>query len=323
MTKASTRKPRYINTPTSTPTPSQLAPQPSSSQAPPFESIDEEDEFEELPAADLHVVLYAHICIYSLTAFPSRSPEDYPIWKGRMLGRHRFGFRNYFTILEEGVAWYTKGRLSGQAPSTTVLAYQELIQFAPLLPRCIEAATRKGGLVLIATQVTTHTQDFHTYIHVLPQLQLDFGRSSARNADVHALKKEMSAWAIFDPPFMPRPRHLLGFNHQTTGRCLCPPHLNWDDESIQAALRDGKMRILPEDLPRFLWGAYELGWDSFMRGPVVLCAVRHIYIAPTAAHSRPEDSGKAPRGTGTKKGNAAIHDIRNVTIHTLAYAATI
>ena len=57
---------------------------------------------------------------------------------------------------------------------------------------------------------------------------------------------------------------------------------------------------------RSLWSVYLFLFQSFL----------HIFMGPSAAHM-------SASGRSTRKGNAALHSIRTVSIYSIAYAATI
>ena len=56
------------------------------------------------------------------------------------------------------------------------------------------------------------------------------GRKRARWADVHGVAGAIGQWpGIIWEPAYPVSRHLLGFNHPTTGEFLCPANHDWSD----------------------------------------------------------------------------------------------
>ncbi|TFK58884.1 hypothetical protein BDN72DRAFT_966222 [Pluteus cervinus] len=231
-------------------------------------------------------------------------PSDkYPALKARVLGRIHFPFRNFFVLIEAGMEWDRATEETQQAipDDSAVRGYIDLLNMAPLLRDCIDE--RQDDLLELANE-------------------LDLGRRKARAADISSLKKHMHIWDdVFKTgAFKPTPRTALGFNNDTIGEQLCPPSHDWNDLRIREKIRSGGLKIDPEDLPRFLWAdPNDDDWDSFMKGPIVLKTVRHIFIGPTAGEDH--NLSGVPSMSGNRKGNAKIHGIRRMTIYGLAYAA--
>jgi hypothetical protein len=102
---------------------------------------------------------------------------------------------------------------------------------------------------------------------------------------------------------------------------------------VQAKLKAGTIKLGAGDLPKLLWEGETFDPDNmfkgFMKGdvlkkvclPILLClllipgctqAALHIMIGPSAANN--------PAGSrSARAGNAAIHDIRKITVYFLAY----
>ncbi|RDB17803.1 hypothetical protein Hypma_000675 [Hypsizygus marmoreus] len=129
---------------------------------------------------------------------------------------------------------------------------------------------------------------------------LDSGRSKARSTDIHSLKQNIHRWKKFQPSF---------------------DAMNCPSLGIQTALRDGTKKVKASDLPVFLWKDEYVNtrdfFDGFMRGEIVQKAFKHIFISPSTARDMQDGDGSRRRG------NAAIHGLRNVTIHSLSYVSTL
>ncbi|KAF8157833.1 hypothetical protein B0H34DRAFT_706322 [Crassisporium funariophilum] len=224
--------------------------------------------------------------------------DDYLSFKGRIFGRFRLMWEDLRPIVEEGMLLDAGKQLRRRR---WVSEYKDLVALAHLVPDLV-LDIGEGGL--------------H---HVTGEL--DQARSKARAADVGTMKQHVHRWRDFVPPIdAVDSRHRLGFHNMTTGYLLCPCDLNWNDLSIQKSLQEGTRKVQPKDFPLFLWKSERVSatdfFDGFMQGDMILKAFLHIFIGPSAAHS-------SASGRSTRKGNAALHGIRTVSIYSIAYAATI
>ncbi|KAF8955982.1 hypothetical protein BDZ97DRAFT_2080158 [Flammula alnicola] len=224
--------------------------------------------------------------------------DDYLSFKGRFFGRFRLMWEDLRPIVKEGMLLDAGKHLRR---CRWVSEYKDLVSLASLVPDLV-LDFGKGGLQRVTGE-------------------LDQARSKARASDVGTMKQNVHRWRKFVPPIdAVDARHLLGFHNATTGWLLCPCDLNWDDLSIQQDLQHGTRKVQPKDFPLFLWKNERVSatdfFDGFMQGDMVLKAFLHIFIGPSAAHS-------SASGRSTRKGNAALHGIRSVSIYSIAYAATI
>ncbi|KAF8879129.1 hypothetical protein BD779DRAFT_1676524 [Infundibulicybe gibba] len=149
---------------------------------------------------------------------------------------------------------------------------------------------------------------------------LEKARSAARATDVSSMKIHIHHWRKFDPPINPMQRHTMGFYNNSSGQLLCPAGRDWADSSVQHGLIDGTIEVGPGEFPLFLWKDETFEptetFTGFLRGDILVKAFLHIFIGPQAAYDAKENHA-------TRKGNAAIHGIHNVTTYSIAYAATI
>ena len=81
----------------------------------------------------------------------------------------------------------------------------------------LDAIVRSNNLILL------HFTD-------LWSLQIDSGRKQARRVDASGVRNAIAQWPCieWDPAHPGIHFYLLGFNHNTSGRLLCPITLNWD-----------------------------------------------------------------------------------------------
>ncbi|KAI1784788.1 hypothetical protein LXA43DRAFT_1113436, partial [Ganoderma leucocontextum] len=110
----------------------------------------------------------------------------------------------------------------------------------------------------------------------------------------------------------------IAFNHDATGKELCPAGLDWNDPSIKSVLKAGTMVVPSDQWPIFMYlnGDYdpERPWAGLLRGHLLVKAFKHIFISPSSV----DDSGRS-----TKSSNAAIHGMTSVTLASITYVATL
>ncbi|KAF8257393.1 hypothetical protein EI94DRAFT_1818008 [Lactarius quietus] len=157
-----------------------------------------------------------------------------------------------------------------------------LLKVSPAMAKLLEKVGSDGG---------------QAFTKQLDEL-IDVGRKRARRVDMSG--------------------HLLGFNHPTTGKQLCPAHLDWDDPNVRERLCCGVEEVMATDLPAFLWlkGTFDIedAYKGFLRGPLLVMAYKHIFISPSSA----KEADKSTHGS-----NAALHDIQFVTYESLTYVAMV
>ncbi|KAF8965639.1 hypothetical protein BDZ97DRAFT_2057933 [Flammula alnicola] len=226
-------------------------------------------------------------------------PDEYLTSKGRIIGRYRLMWKGFRPILEEGLLRDAGNQRRRHRDNSD---YEDLLSLAPLVPDLV-LNFGDQGLQRVASQ-------------------LDKARSKARASDVGSMKTHIHQWRKFEPPIVGNgsKRHLLGFHNMSSGRLLCPASKNWDNIDIRRGLQDGTVVASPHDFPIFLWKDEKCSstdvFNGFLQGEILLKAFLHIFIGPTSAY----DSND---GRSTRKGNAAIHGIRAVSVYSIAYAATI
>ncbi|RXW12519.1 hypothetical protein EST38_g13335 [Candolleomyces aberdarensis] len=145
------------------------------------------------------------------------------------------------------------------------------------------------------------------------------GASSSRSDDTSSMKSAAIDWITpenepLKPSLFRNQKVDRGFNHEVTGRLLCPTSLDWSDPEIKAGLRNKEITISGADWPRFLYRDEiydpEDPWKGLLRAELL---VLHIFTSPSST----ED---APRAT--RSGNARIHGMTRVTPASIAYTAT-
>ncbi|KAG1725958.1 hypothetical protein EDD22DRAFT_853618 [Suillus occidentalis] len=155
---------------------------------------------------------------------------------------------------------------------------------------------------------------------------LDDARRRARGDDINSLKEKIAHWRRFpslNPSVFVSARHTLGFNNKCTGKLLCPANHDYSDPSIQDGLRDGSIVVTSSQFPRFLWlnkvvnpGDFFKGW---LENELLVQGYLHIFKSPSSAIYIDGVLDKY----STRRGNAAVHGIRTVSVPSIAYVATL
>jgi hypothetical protein len=124
------------------------------------------------------------------------------------------------------------------------------------------------------------------------------GVSSARSDDTKTLKSVIIDWItprgqVLDPPLARNIKTDRGFNHDFTGRLLCPAGLDWSDKEyaiffllkdrrrpylttqrIRECLRQGDLHVSGEQWPIFLYHDYSYDpdnpWKGLLRSSLVV-----------------------------------------------------
>ncbi|KAG1794824.1 uncharacterized protein HD556DRAFT_1236392 [Suillus plorans] len=98
------------------------------------------------------------------------------------------------------------------------------------------------------------------------------------------------------PSIQCRDKSGCGFYHDVTGRLLCPVDYNWNDATVQLAIRSyhPDYHVMSYSWPSFLYkdGQYDAinPTKGFLKGELLLKAVKHIFTSPTSAEEDPETS---------------------------------
>ncbi|TEB26762.1 hypothetical protein FA13DRAFT_1635613, partial [Coprinellus micaceus] len=161
-------------------------------------------------------------------------------------------------------------------------------------------------------------------------IMLQKGATGARSDDTKTLKGAILDWLVepggapLNPQLSRNVKVNRGFNHDRTGFLLCPPDLDWNDQSIRQQLRDKVITISGSHWPIFVYQNEkydpEQPWKGLFRGRLLVLAstspsygFKHIFTSPSSV----DDDPKA-----TRSGNAHIHGMTQVTRASLAYVAT-
>ncbi|KAI1784128.1 hypothetical protein LXA43DRAFT_1101726 [Ganoderma leucocontextum] len=241
------------------------------------------------------------------------APSDPWKLKGRHIGRSIHAFANFAHLILDGIQLDKDLSLSPdneieKYSTETRLRYNIYTQIIQFLPDLEEGLTKEN--------ITTSQLN-----RICASIQA--GANAARADDVKGLKGAILDW-ITDkttglvPPIARNKMDGRGFNHEATGKELCPAGLDWNDPSIKSALKAGTMVVQSDQWSIFLYlnGAYdpERPWAGLLRGRLLVNAFKHVFTSPSSV----EDAGRS-----TKSSNAALHGMTKVTLASIAYVATL
>ena len=107
-----------------------------------------------------------------------------------------------------------------------------LIEVAPAMTKLLQRAGQFAGPELSAGLDTIVSLNHPiSFRFTDPQsLQIDSGRKQARCTDASGVRSSIAQWPCikWDPAHPSIHYFLLSFNHNTSGRLLCPITLDWD-----------------------------------------------------------------------------------------------
>ncbi|KAH8981631.1 hypothetical protein EDB92DRAFT_1952984 [Lactarius akahatsu] len=226
--------------------------------------------------------------------------DNYWKKKGMILGRCVEMWDRFNVMIEEGVS---RNPTVDEDDMNTNLQYCLLTEVAPEMSKLVRRAGDHAG------------PEFSMCL----DMAIDIGRKQARRIDANGIKSSIGLWPCINwEPAFPRSRHLMGFNHLTSGQLLCPVTLDWDNTNVREQLCRGVQDVTAADLPYFLWpkGAFEIQdpYKGFLRSDLLVMAYKHVFISPSSA----KVANRSTRG-----GNAALHNISWVTFESVAYIATV
>ncbi|KIO25050.1 hypothetical protein M407DRAFT_8604 [Tulasnella calospora MUT 4182] len=173
-------------------------------------------------------------------------------------------------------------------------------------------------------------------IDELPSVRLVFDQTClgpGRSDDTNGLKKAVADWVSNSEGRVHRNSKTgRGFNNVVTARLLAPPRYDVNDPMTLRKLRDELIRPSVTEYPPFLYKDFTIDPENLIDGlfesdillkacrfthkSSLLQAARHILIGPSSADSL-ETSNRS-----TRLGNAALNNMRGVTLPFMAYVCT-
>ncbi|KAN0139214.1 hypothetical protein V8E53_002715, partial [Lactarius tabidus] len=233
--------------------------------------------------------------------------EDYWRKKGMILRQCVEMWDTFSQILDEGVDRNPEVDENFMHTAFENQLYKKFLLFIEVAPAMIKTLWR-GNL-----------NDAGSALSARLDRVIDLGRQQAHRADANRVRSAIGQWPSINwEPAFPVVRHLLGFNHNTSGQLLCPVTLDWDDAKVREGLRRGTQDLTAADLPTFLWpdrAFYtEDAYNGFLCSPLLVTTYKHIFISPSSA----KETNKSTRG-----GNAVLHNITFVTYESITYVTTV
>ncbi|KAI5984229.1 hypothetical protein EDD15DRAFT_2375483 [Pisolithus albus] len=206
----------------------------------------------------------------------------------------------------------------------TYRAYEKLVQWCPSIRK----------LVGLAAEADTAGLDV-----ALACTELQKGADGARGDDCATLKTAVAQWLNEsrpppDPPFNSREKYGRGFNHDLTGKLLCPVDYNWADADVRTAIKEyhPDFRVTADSWPSFLYadGEYDPNNPAkgLFKGKYLVMTFRCIFTSPSSAQHE-LGSGDTARRTQPLKATwrsrqhvARLLKMNTVQPRAIAYVAT-
>ncbi|KAG2113776.1 uncharacterized protein F5147DRAFT_571027 [Suillus discolor] len=148
------------------------------------------------------------------------------------------------------------------------------------------------------------------------------GASGARGDDTKTLKSAILEWLVprgqaVIPPLSRNIKSDRRFNHEITGRLLCPAGLDWSHAETKQSLKSGETAVCGDQWPIFLYAGYEYDpedpWKGLLRSEILIFGFKHVFTSPSLVDKEPK---------ATRSGNTYLHGMKYVTRGSLAYVAT-
>ncbi|KAI0754542.1 hypothetical protein C8Q80DRAFT_1095221, partial [Daedaleopsis nitida] len=214
-------------------------------------------------------------------------------------------FANVNTLITNGVVALSDIANGERIEDRERLEFQLFEQLLVLLPD-IKMALEEGTL------------DSQHILQIGNSVQT--GAASARGDDIKTLKVAVLNWLTPDRseglvPHIPRDQMTCrGFNHEATGKPLCPAGLDY--EIVKDNLRNLRMIVAGDQWPIFLYCNYNYNpdapWDGLLQGRLLVNGMRHVFCSPSSVTQERK---------ATKAGNARLHGMTKVTPASLCYVA--
>ncbi|KAF8481416.1 hypothetical protein JB92DRAFT_1710502 [Gautieria morchelliformis] len=157
-----------------------------------------------------------------------------------------------------------------------------------------------------------------------PGSQMENARANGRGEDIKRIKDLMQSLRSFHPALRANDKESRGFNHPQIGRLLvsAPKVRQWDeDEEFRRRVKKGIEIFRPQDFPVFLYEDDKVDPNNllsgFLRSEILIRAYRAIMIGPSAI------DGRGTSARATKKGNAQLNNMTDISIPSLSYIATL
>ncbi|KAI5995964.1 hypothetical protein EDD15DRAFT_2365545 [Pisolithus albus] len=225
---------------------------------------------------------------------------------GVSLTREGRAVRRVVTLVEpvaDLIAEYDRREIqaAGQQPSSdsemilptteqqrTYRAYEKLVQWCPSVQKLVGPAAEadtSGLEIAFACK------------------ELQKGADGARGDDSATLKMAIAQWLNAsqpcpDPPFNLREKNERGFNHEMTGKLLCPVDYDWADAGVRTAIREfhPDFRVTAHSWPSFLYadGEYDPAMPAkgLFKGKYLIMAFQCVFTSPGSVRS--EDNMEHP-----------------------------
>ncbi|KAG6379161.1 hypothetical protein JVT61DRAFT_11601 [Boletus reticuloceps] len=163
----------------------------------------------------------------------------------------------------------------GEEADRLYSAYKQLVHWQPSLGRLINSQEHLPHLTGIFRE-------------------LNQGADSSRGDDAASLKRSVIHWLKVAFPHAkaglePDEKTGRGFDHDLTGRLLCPVDYNWEDDQQRAAICDfhPDFLVTADSWPAFLYEGERYDsqkpTEGLFKNALLLKAFKHVFTSPTSA----------------------------------------
>ncbi|KAF9462567.1 hypothetical protein BDZ94DRAFT_1309465 [Collybia nuda] len=159
-----------------------------------------------------------------------------------------------------------------------------------------EQRTHRGYNLLVknVSPIETKLVEFDTHELGVYFRELRKGAAGARGDDAANLKPSIINWIATlvetpAPALDPTTKSDRGFEHDATGRLLCPVDYQWEDTSVRQKIRDGHpdFPVTGDSWPSFLYpharGDENDVEKGLLRSAILIKAYKFIFTSPTSA----------------------------------------
>ncbi|KAH6867553.1 hypothetical protein BKA70DRAFT_1380024 [Coprinopsis sp. MPI-PUGE-AT-0042] len=212
---------------------------------------------------------------------------------GRHFGRTVFAFTNLQPLIVSGMSMDagTHKRPDSARARKEYRVYRQLLNIVPGLEELLKTAGT--DIELICTEIQA-------------------GVNSARSDDTKGLKPVIIDWItegkLVNPPLRRNAKAGRGFEHDITGRLLCPVGVDWDDTAQRERLRNHEMVVSGTQWPHCMYENETCDpsnpWKGLLRNQLLIKAFKHIFLSPSSLET------------------ARLHNMNSVTKASIAYVAT-
>ncbi|KAF8519855.1 hypothetical protein JB92DRAFT_3141628 [Gautieria morchelliformis] len=204
------------------------------------------------------------------------------------------------------------------------------VQVFPLLPL--------NSLIILYSSLRAMQRQYERLVEICPRLSeeirthgveevatiMENAHACGRGEDIKRVKDLMQSIHSFHPALKTNDKESRGFNDPQIRRLLMSAEKvkEWDeDEEFLRRVKEGVETFRPQDYPVFLYEDDKVNPDNllsgFLRSEILIQAYRAVMIGPSAI------DGRGTSAHATKKGNAQLNNMTDISIPSISYITTL